>query len=135
MDSFATLEEGKIQVYPCLKQDTSLILSPDEQIIYNHRLETLALNTVDAGRVMQWTDGYLIFQTASFDQIVKTIERKFDVTINYETERFAGRSFTMKFNPDEGLKQVLEVMKEMMEKGVDYITTNEPVLLLSLIHI
>ena len=78
-----------------------LILSPDEQIIYNHRLETLALNTVDAGRVMQWTDGYLIFQTASFDQIVKTIERKFDVTINYETERFAGRSFTMKFNPDE----------------------------------
>ena len=63
-------------------------LLPDEQIIYNHRLETLALNTVDAGRVMQWTDGYLIFQTASFDQIVKTIERKFDVTINYETERF-----------------------------------------------
>ena len=96
-----------------------LILSPDEQIIYNHRLETLALNTVDAGRVMQWTDGYLIFQTASFDQIVKTIERKFDVTINYETERFAGRSFTMKFNPDEGLKQVLEVMKEMI-KGLNY---------------
>ena len=106
-------------LYPCLKQDTSLILSPDEQIIYNHRLETLALNTVDAGRVMQWTDGYLIFQTASFDQIVKTIERKFDVTINYETERFAGRSFTMKFNPDEGLKQVLEVMKEMI-KGLNY---------------
>ena len=117
--TIATLEEGKIQVYPCLKQDTSLILSPDEQIIYNHRLETLALNTVDAGRVMQWTDGYLIFQTASFDQIVKTIERKFDVTINYETERFAGRSFTMKFNPDEGLEQVLEVMKEMI-KGLNY---------------
>ena len=92
--TIATLEEGKIQVYPCLKQ-------------------------VDAGRVMQWTDGYLIFQTASFDQIVKTIERKFDVTINYETERFAGRSFTMKFNPDEGLKQVLEVMKEMI-KGLNY---------------
>ena len=54
--TIATLEEGKIQVYPCLKQDTSLILSPDEQIIYNHRLETLALNTVDAGRVMQWTE-------------------------------------------------------------------------------
>ena len=102
-----------------MKKDTSLILLPNEQIIYNHRLETLALNTVDAGRVMQWTDGYLIFQTASFDQIVKTIERKFDVTINYETERFAGRSFTMKFNPDEGLEQVMEVMKEMI-KGLNY---------------
>lgn len=117
--TIATLEEGKIQVDPCLKKDTSLILLPNEQIIYNHRLETLALNTVDAGRVMQWTDGYLIFQTASFDQIVKTIERKFDVTINYETERFAGRSFTMKFNPDEGLEQVMEVMKEMI-KGLNY---------------
>ncbi|MCS2918863.1 DUF4974 domain-containing protein [Parabacteroides merdae] len=39
--------------------------------------------------------------------------------MNYETERFAGRSFTMKFNPDEGLKQVLEVMKEMI-KGLNY---------------
>ena len=56
--TIATLEEGKIQVYPCLKQDTSLILSPDEQIIYNHRLETLA-RTRDAmdRRVSDIPDG------------------------------------------------------------------------------
>lgn len=117
--TIATLGEGKIRVEPGLKNDTSLILSPDEQITYNHRLGTFTLHTVNAERVMKWTDGYLIFQAASFDQIIKTIERKFDVTVNYETERFAGKSFTMKFNPNEGLEQVLEVMKEMI-KGLKY---------------
>lgn len=119
--TIATLEEGKIQVYPCLKQDTSLILSPDEQIIYNHRLETLALNTVDAGRVMAMSRRVSdIPGRPRSTRFSKTIERKFDVTINLETERFCpAESFTMKFNPDEGLKQVLEVMKEMI-KGLNY---------------
>lgn len=115
----ATLEEGKIRVSPCLEKKTDLILSPDEQIVYNHRLEKLSYNRVDAKRVLKWTDGYLFFQQASFDQIAKTIERRFNVTINYETGRFAGRSFTMKFNPNEGLEQVLDVMKEMI-KGFNY---------------
>lgn len=115
----ATLEKGKIRVSPCSKDKTDLILSPDEQIIYNHRLEQVNHNQVDAQRVLKWTDGYLFFQQASFDQIAKTIERRFNVTVNYETGRFAGRSFTMKFNPNEGLEQVLDVMKEMI-KGFSY---------------
>lgn len=115
----ATLEEGKICVSPGMDKKTDLILLPDEQIIYNHRLSTLQHNKVDADRILKWTDGSLIFQSASFEQIVKTIERKFSVSINYETERFVGRNFTVKFNPDEGLEEVLEVMKEMI-KGLKY---------------
>lgn len=96
-----------------------MILRPDEQVVYNNRLRTVSKEAVDARRVMQWKHGYLIFQGASFDYIVKTIERRFDVTINYETGKFAGRSFTMKFRPEEGLNQVLDILKEMVN-GLNY---------------
>lgn len=117
--TIATLQQGKIRVHTALENDTACILSPDEQLVYNHRLGTTNRAIVDAARVLQWKNGYLIFQSASFDQIAKTLERRFDVTIQYETGRFAGRCFTMKFNPDERLPQILEVMKELI-KGLNY---------------
>lgn len=110
----ATLEEGKVRVNTDLTQDKPIILCPDEQVVYNSKLGTVSKTVVDAGKVLQWKHGYLTFQGASFDYIVKTIERRYDVTINYETGKFAGRSFTMKFRPDEGLNQVLDILKEMV---------------------
>lgn len=117
--TIATLQQGKIRVHTAVESDTACILSPDEQLVYNHRLGTTHRAVVDAARVMQWKNGYLTFQSASFDQIAKTLERRFDVIIQYESGRFAGRCFTMKFNPDENLPQILDVMKELI-KGLDY---------------
>lgn len=117
--TIATLEEGKIRVSSDLMQGESIILHPDEQVVYNSQLRTVSKEVVDASKVLQWKHGYLTFQGASFDYIVKTIERRFDVTINYETDKFAGRSFTMKFRPEEGLNQVLDILKEMVN-GLHY---------------
>lgn len=117
--TIATLEEGKVRVDTDLAKGEPIILHPDEQVVYNSQLKTVSKTVVDAGRVLQWKHGYLTFQGASFDYIVKTIERKYDVTINYETGKFAGRSFTMKFRPDEGLIQVLDILKEMVN-GLNY---------------
>ena len=117
--TIATLEEGKVRVDTDLAKGEPIILHPDEQVVYNSQLKTVSKTVVDAGRVLQWKHGYLTFQGASFDYIVKTIERKYDVTINYETRKFAGRSFTMKFRPDEGLIQVLDILKEMVN-GLNY---------------
>ena len=117
--TIATLEEGKVRVDTDLAKGEPIILYPDEQVVYNSQLKTVSKTVVDAGRVLQWKHGYLTFQGAYFDYIVKTIERKYDVTINYETGEFAGRSFTMKFRPDEGLIQVLDILKEMVN-GLNY---------------
>lgn len=117
--TIATLEEGKVRVDTDREMVEPIILHPDEQVVYNNQLKTVSKVSVDATRVLQWKHGYLTFQGASFDYIAKTIERRFDVTINYETGKFAGRSFTMKFRPDEGLTQVLDILKEMVN-GLNY---------------
>lgn len=117
--TIATLEEGKVRVTTDMAPGKPIILFPNEQIIYNSQSGLVSKEEVDAARVLQWKHGYLTFQGSSFDHIVKTIERRFDVTINYETNKFAGRSFTMKFRPDEGLIQVLDILKEMVN-GLHY---------------
>ena len=117
--TIATLEEGKVRVTTDQASDKPIILCPNEQIIYNSQFGIVSREEVDAARVLQWKHGYLTFQGSSFDHIVKTIERRFDVTINYETNKFAERSFTMKFRPDEGLIQVLDILKEMVN-GLHY---------------
>lgn len=109
----ATLVGGKIKV-DSKTSDESFTLVPNEQVIYDNQSGRLSKQAVDARLFARWKEGYLMFQGASFNYIVKTIERRFNVTINYEDNKYAGRSFNVKFKPDESLTQVLEVLKEMI---------------------
>ena len=109
-----TLEEGKIKVNENENMEHSFTVNPNEQVVYDPEQGTMTKEVVDASRVLQWKHGYLVFQEASLDHILKTIERRYDVTINYETGKYPGRKFTMRFRPDEGLHQVLEILKEMV---------------------
>jgi len=107
-----TLEEGSTRV--SLKDKDPLILIPDQQVRYHNITGTTTREPVDAGKVLQWKHGYINFQKATFDYIAQTLERRFDVIINYETNNFTGRSFNMKVLPDEDILQVLDILKEMI---------------------
>lgn len=107
-----TLEEGSTRV--SLKDKAPLILTPDQQVRYHNITGTTTREPVDAGKVLQWKHGYINFQKATFDYIAQTLERRFDVIINYETNNFTGRSFNMKVLPDEDILQVLDILKEMI---------------------
>lgn len=110
-NSIATLEHGKIKI--CTKQSDmlSFILYPDEQVIYNRTTKKLIKQKVDATKNNQWKMGYLVFQGNTFDEIMKSIERKFGVTVSYNNDKFVGRTFTIRFSPDEDLRQVFDIMK------------------------
>ncbi|GBU07692.1 anti-sigma factor [Bacteroidales bacterium] len=112
--SIATLEEGKVQIEIPILGGEKEILSPNDQLVYNHVSGELTKKNIANNKTSEWRQGYLIFQSASFDQIIKTIERRFKVIINYENDKYAGRSFTMKFDPDEDLTEVLNILRAMI---------------------
>ena len=113
-----TLEKGKVMVNIDNKNEP-VLLRPNEQLVYNHNNGLLSKQKIDAERVLQWKHGYLFFQSASFDYIMKSLERRFDVTINYESAEYTGRLFTLKFKPEEDLTQILNILKEMIP-GMNY---------------
>lgn len=122
-----TLEEGKIKVGTKCPEGQPIFLNPNEQLVYNHLSKKMIHKKIDAAKNARWKQGYMIFQGATFGEIVQTIERRFGVTVNYEIGRYQGRTFTTKFNPEEELEQVLDILQKMIgfrykvEKNVVFI--------------
>lgn len=110
----ATLEEGSVQVDMKSADLPSSVLKPNEQLVYSHLTHTVSINMVDAGQVSAWKDGYLIFRNAGFEEVVTALERKYNVTINYSAEKYKGRTYYVKFNPDESIEDALVILKHLI---------------------
>lgn len=108
-----TLEEGKVRVGVLSDKATSVFLLPNEQVVYDSKVGIIERRKVDAQRIALRKDRYLVFQKASFVEILHAIEKKYGVVFNYDSTKYEGRFFTLKFTPDESLQSMLEVLREV----------------------
>jgi ferric-dicitrate binding protein FerR (iron transport regulator) len=111
--SITTLERGKVSIITHHESAQPVILSANEQLIYNKTTKKFEQKKVDAEKYARWKEGFLTFQGSTFEEIIKTLERKFGVTVNYEVNRFAGRTFTVRFLPEEEIDDVLTILKDI----------------------
>ncbi len=105
----ATLVEGKVKVDITDIQE-SYIMTPNQQLCYSALNHEVIITEVDAERLAKWEDGYMIFQNATLEEIAHSIERKYNVSINYDGNAAKKQSFYVKFNPKETLTEVLDVL-------------------------
>lgn len=113
----ATLVDGSVKINMEQDKNKSFILRPNNQLTYSHHDNNITILNVDAAKIASWEDGYLIFQGVKFDKIAKTLERKYNIVINYEGGRFSQQLYYVKFNPKESLKQVLDVLCQLVDKS------------------
>lgn len=123
-----TLEEGSVRVDVDGKVRVSEVINPNEQLVYDHRQGKTSRLEVDAALVSKWKEGYLIFEEASFEEIIRTVERRFNVTVYYDIRKYGGGRFSVKYTPYENVRQVLIILetlnpglKWMMEGNTIYI--------------
>ncbi len=119
-----TLEEGSIRVDIMGKITISEIIQPDEQLVYDHRRGETTKLQVDAELVSRWKEGYLVFQDASFEEIIRTIERRFNATVYYDIRKYGGGQFSVKYSPYENVKQVLTIL-ETLNPGLTWSIEND----------
>ena len=113
--TIATLEEGKIKVSTKDSIPHETILSPNEQFIYDRDTHSREINIVDAQRLSNWKEGQLYFKNAPFGKLVKTIERKYNVTILYDQEKYKNNKLTVKFDHDETIDEVLSILEGILQ--------------------
>jgi len=113
----ATLVEGSVRVNTDSKTVSGYILKPNDQLIYSNQNHNVSIVQVDAAKVSSWEKGYLIFQGATFEDIVSTLERKYNVRINYDIDKYKGRTYFLKFNPSESVKQVVSVLCQLANRA------------------
>ena len=117
--TIATLNSGKIQVdIQSGKTDSRYILKPNQEIVFNKIDHSVLLNTV-TGENSSWKDGSLVFQDATFNDIVNTIEHRFGVTIDYNKQVFPNTPYTIKFIHNESLEDILNVLQDVVG-GFEY---------------
>lgn len=113
-----TLEEGKVLVAVQDQSIHSTILNPNQQLIYSHATRTVKVRSVDISGFQKERSGYLIFENTSFHHLMVSLERKFNVTIHYNSQKYAGEFYNVKFSPEESLNDVLNILKQLI--GIHY---------------
>lgn len=121
-----TLEEGSVRVDVAGKVNVSEVISPNEQFVYDHRQGKTSRLQVDAELVSRWKEGYLVFEEASFEEIIHTIERRFNVTVYYDVRKYGGGQFSVKYTPYEDVRQVLTIL-ETLNPGLKWTANNNTI--------
>lgn len=110
-----TLEEGSVKVE--VDSANSSILRPGQQLVYSHTTHSVKIQTVDIALYKMEREGYLIFENSSFSHLITSLERKFNVTIHYDSQKYMG-AYNVKFAPEENLNDVLSVLQQLI--GIQY---------------
>jgi transmembrane sensor len=80
-----SLLHGKIKVedlHPFRKSEPSRILLPHQQVVLNKQSGTMLKNSFDDETpITSWKDGVLSFRDATMDEVINSIENRFNVVI------------------------------------------------------
>ena len=108
----ATLTSGKVEVSP--RSQAPPPLAPNEQLIYNIKTSVLNIEKVSPAETDAWLSGQILFINSSFGEMIQTLERHFNVTIDDKTAISASKQYTVKFLKGETLDEILNVLKDVV---------------------
>ena len=103
-----TLVEGSVNV---LNTTTGkrVILKPGEQVVLNRLTNGLEINAVNTDLYTSWKENLLKFDNATFEEVIKKMERWYDVKIFVASGIDTKDRYTMKIKP-ESLREMLQLV-------------------------
>ena len=104
-----SLTSGKVEVDT--QSDLPKILKPNEQLTYNKNTSDIHIENIQASETDGWLKGKLIFNNASLNDILTTLERNFNISIENETGISSSKLYTVKFLKDENIDEILSVLE------------------------
>ena len=105
-----TLETGRVKVYRSDNESDGVTMEPDERVVYHKQNGSFEVFRTDAEKTISWTEGEIRFVNQPLSAILKTLERRYDVTFRYDTHIGIGEIYTMKFKSDETIGEVMRVL-------------------------
>ena len=106
-----SLLEGKVELNNLLKKEKEAFLAPDERAILNKANGLMTVDTVTASNASQWTDGYLFFDEELLPDIVKELERSYNVNIHIANDSLNKFRFYGNFvRREQSIQEVLDAL-------------------------
>ena len=114
------LVEGSVRIYETgstYDVENSTLLSPGYKAEWNPEAKNMQLEKVPTELYTGWINGKLMMKEMVFSNIVKRLQRHYNVNITSEYQELNNRVFTATFEK-ESIKEVLETFK--LETPFDY---------------
>jgi len=92
-------------------------LTADQQFVYNKQDGQYSLGCLQAGSATAWHNNRLVFENAPFNEIARTLQRWYNVSVTLQNSTANTRHYTVSFN-NEPVGEVLEVLKQL--SGMHY---------------
>lgn len=103
------LLKGKLQVIILdSTQSKHIEMIPNQKTIYNKQEKSLLLTDTNAILATLWREGRVYFMDATFVDISKYLERKYDVKINIQSPDIQKEVFTGTLNMNQPVENVLK---------------------------
>lgn len=113
--SSAVLERGKIELdlrEKSLFHKKRLTILPGTMAVFDSNDKTFHQQQVDAKNYLSWRDGYFIFKNEPLANIIKKLERYYNVEIVLEDETLGRERFSGNLNLKNTPEEVLNVIAE-----------------------
>ena len=111
-----TLEEGLVKVSD---KNHSMMLHPNEQLVYNRMDGKMTRVSVDAVAYNSWVTGNLDFTGQPLSEIIKTLERRYKVRFKIMDGVDLNKCYTMSFRQNESIESVMKVLA-MVSGNISY---------------
>ena len=92
--------------------ENKTILSPGEQSIFSIATKVFEVKKVNTNNYTAWKDGYLIFKDSPLMEVIKKIDRWYNVKMLVNDKVIEQFDYTVEFDNDS-LSTVLKVLEEM----------------------
>ena len=111
----ATLVHGRILAYHVNasgNMENKVVLSPGERSIFKPEKGVFTVKKVDTKIYTSWKEGDLVFHDTPFSEVVKRINRWYNVDMVVNDKTIEHFDYTVNFDNDS-LQSVLKLLKEM----------------------
>ena len=110
------LVEGSVSLSSAAKSNEKAMLVPGEKGTWNNQKRAIAVEKVDTRIYTEWMSGELVFRKTAFKDIIKKLERSYNVTIENNNKELLDKRFNASFNKDiETIDQVLVAMSKIQD--------------------
>ncbi len=120
------LVEGSVGLYTDEKSlNEAVTIEPGIKGRLNKKLENITTETVDISIYTSWMDGGLVFRNMPFENIVKKLERRYNMKIVINNEKLKGEIFNASFKEEPPIEKVLNSFGKSY--GIKYTIKNNAI--------
>lgn len=105
-----SLLEGRVNVFTTSEKEKNVLLSPNQQAVYNKENKELSMKKVDASAQTAWTTGRLVFVNERLFDILKTIGKKYDIQMLIQSQKVYTEYFSGSIDASLTLNEILSYL-------------------------